>query len=213
MEKIVEKAEQREKIHVVSNPEFLEEGKAVQNIMNPDRVVIGLEKWRLKTDEVFRRLEKIYNFCQEKIIRTDVSSAELSKLASNAFLMSRVTSINALTELCEQSDADVAQVAKIVGADSRIGPSFLRAGLGVGGYCLVKDTACLVYILRSKGLDEAADFWERQLRFDEYQKRRFGRKIIQYFDGCLHKKVVLVLGNAYKADSDDCRNSPVTQVL
>lgn len=200
-------------IAIVSNPEFLEEGKALQGLLKPDRIVLGFETNKKSAIFAQKKMSEMYKFASEKIIETDCSSSELGKLSANAFLMTKVTSINALTELCETSGADVGELAKIIGSDYRIGPLFLRSSIGVGGYCLEKDTLCLEYLCRAKGLDQAADYWRRLVEFNRYQKKRFGLKVIEYFDNCLMGKKILVLGVSFKENSEDCRNSPAIEVI
>src|SRR5690606_17251133 len=162
--------------HVLSNPEFLAEGTAIKDLTNPDRVLIGGEN-----EEAVAALKAIYASWvpNERILTTNLWSSELSKLTANAFLAQRVSSINAISELCEVTGANVDEVAKAVGMDSRIGPKFLKASVGFGGSCFQKDILNLVYIARTYQLDAVADYWEQVIIMNDHQKTRFAEKIIQ----------------------------------
>src|SRR5699024_11092654 len=161
---------------VLSNPEFLAEGTAVEDLQNPDRVLIGGED-----EEAIQALVDIYAAWvpKEKLITTNIWSSKLSKLAANAFLAQRVSSINSISELCETTGADVYEVAKAIGRDSRIGPKFLKASVGFGGSCFQKDILNLVYFARSYHLHEVADYWEQVILINNHQKRRFAERIVQ----------------------------------
>ena len=160
--------------HILSNPEFLAEGTAIEDLLNPDRVLIGGETTP-EGQEAIKSLVDIYaNWVpRERILTTNVWSSELSKLVANAFLAQRVSSINALSELCEKTGADINEVARAIGMDSRIGPKFLKASVGFGGSCFQKDILNLVYIAKSYGLNEVADYWEQVIIMNDHQKRRF----------------------------------------
>ena len=155
---------------ILSNPEFLAEGTAIQDLLNPDRVLIGGE-----SEDAIESLASIYGswVSQDRILRTNVWSSELSKLTANAFLAQRISSINAISELCEHTEANVNEVAKAIGMDSRIGPKFLNASVGFGGSCFQKDILNLVYIARSYNLYAVADYWEQVIILNDHQKRRF----------------------------------------
>ncbi|RXJ46021.1 UDP-glucose 6-dehydrogenase [Gelidibacter gilvus] len=198
---------------ILSNPEFLAEGTAVQDLMAPDRVLIGGEQ----TKEGFEAIQALVDIYAtwvplENILTTNLWSSELSKLTANAFLAQRVSSINALSELCEVTGADVNEVAIAIGKDSRIGPKFLKASVGFGGSCFQKDILNLVYIAKSYGLNEVADYWEQVIIMNDYQKRRFASKIIQTLYNTISGKKIAFLGWAFKKDTNDTRESAAIYV-
>lgn len=198
---------------VLSNPEFMAEGNAVRDLEEPDRVLIGhrnSEPGRLASD----LLVEIYKnwVPAEKILTTDIWSSELSKLVSNAFLAQRVSSINSLSALCEKTEADIQEVSRSIGMDSRIGPKFLNAGVGFGGSCFKKDILCLVYLCRAYGLNEASDYWESVVKINEYQKERFVRNMISAMFNTLAGKRICLFGFGFKADTGDVRESPAIYV-
>jgi len=203
--------ENKKGIHfeVISNPEFLSEGSAVMNLLEPDRVLIGsrqTESGRKAAQEIAAIFA--HWVAADKIITSNLWSAELSKLVANAFLAQRISSINAVSALCEKTDADVAEISFAVGSDTRIGPRFLNASVGFGGSCFKKDILNLVYICRSYDLNEVADYWQAVIKINEYQQERFVRKIIkEMFNTIVGKKIVL-LGFAFKANTGDTRESP-----
>lgn len=203
--------ENKKGIHfeVISNPEFLSEGSAVMDLLEPDRVLIGsrqTESGRKAAQEIAAIFA--HWVAAEKIITSNLWSAELSKLVANAFLAQRISSINAVSALCEKTDADVAEISFAVGSDTRIGPRFLNASVGFGGSCFKKDILNLVYICRSYDLNEVADYWQAVVDINEYQQERFVRKIIkEMFNTIVGKKIVL-LGFAFKANTGDTRESP-----
>ena len=168
------------KFSILSSPEFLAEGTAVKDLLNPDRVLIGNEQTE-GGEVAAQALSEIYlNWVEnDRILTTNVWSSELSKLTANAFLAQRVSSINAISELCEVTGADVNEVAKAIGMDSRIGSKFLKASVGFGGSCFQKDILNLVYIAKSYGLNEVADYWEQVIIFNDHQKKRFAEKIVK----------------------------------
>jgi len=168
------------KFQILSNPEFLAEGTAVEDLLAPDRVLIGGDA-NEDGQKAIQSLVDIYaNWVpKEQILTTNVWSSELSKLTANAFLAQRVSSINAMSELCEKTGADVNEVAKAIGMDSRIGPKFLKSSVGFGGSCFQKDILNLVYIAKSYGLNEVADYWEQVIIMNDHQKRRFAKNIIK----------------------------------
>ncbi len=198
---------------ILSNPEFLAEGTAIQDLLDADRVLIGGEA----TPEGIKAtdaLAEIYAkwLPEERILRTNVWSSELSKLTANAFLAQRVSSINAMSELCEVTGADVQEVARAIGTDSRIGPKFLKASVGFGGSCFQKDILNLVYIAKTYGLDEVADYWEQVIIMNDYQKRRFAEKIVKTLFNTVSGKKITLLGWAFKKDTNDTRESAAIYV-
>jgi UDPglucose 6-dehydrogenase len=198
---------------ILSNPEFLAEGTAIQDLENPDRVLIGGDD----TPEgkiAIQALVDIYGtwVSREKILTTNVWSSELSKLTANAFLAQRVSSINAISELCEATGADVEEVAKAIGTDSRIGSKFLKASVGFGGSCFQKDILNMVYISRSYQLNEVADYWEQVIKINDHQKVRFAKKIIKNLYNTVNGKKITFLGWAFKKDTNDTRESAAIYV-
>lgn len=195
--------------HILSNPEFLAEGTAVQDLHNPDRVLIGGEN-----PEAIQALVDVYAawVAQENIITTNLWSSELSKLVANAFLAQRVSSINAISELCEVTGADVNEVAYAIGKDSRIGSKFLKASVGFGGSCFQKDILNLVYIARSYNLHKVADYWEQVIIMNDHQKERFADKIIRTLYNTVNGKNIAFLGWAFKKDTNDTRESAAIYV-
>ncbi len=193
---------------VLSNPEFLAEGTAVQDLLYPDRVLIGREESK-EGKKAAQTLVDIYkNWVNEdKILTTNVWSSELSKLTANAFLAQRVSSINAMSELCEVTGADVNEVAKAIGADSRIGSKFLKSSVGFGGSCFQKDILNLVYIAKSYGLKEVADYWEQVIILNNHQKRRFASNIVKTLFNTVSGKDIAILGWAFKKNTNDTRES------
>jgi UDPglucose 6-dehydrogenase len=197
------------KFQILSNPEFLAEGTAVADLHEPDRVLIGGDSTP-EGQEAVQKLVAIYAnwVSKERILTSNVWSSELSKLTANAFLAQRVSSINALSELCEKTGADVSEVAKAIGMDSRIGPKFLEASVGFGGSCFQKDILNLVYIAKSYGLFEVADYWEQVIIMNDYQKSRFAKKIVKTLYNTVSGKKIALLGWAFKKDTNDTRESP-----
>lgn len=200
--------------HILSNPEFLAEGTAVQDLLDGDRVLIGGDQKTEESKAAMQALVDIYAHWMkpEQILTTNVWSSELSKLTANAFLAQRVSSINAMSELCEVTDADVSEVARAVGSDSRIGPKFLKASVGFGGSCFQKDILNLVYIAKSYGLNEVADYWEQVIIMNDHQKRRFARNIVQTLFNTVSGKKIAFLGWAFKKDTNDTRESAAIYV-
>ena len=201
------------KFQILSNPEFLAEGTAVQDLMNPDRVLIGGDN-TAEGKEAIQALVDVYaNWVpKDKILTTNLWSSELSKLTANAFLAQRVSSINAMSELCEKTEASVDEVAKAIGMDSRIGPKFLKASVGFGGSCFQKDILNLVYIAKSYGLNEVADYWEQVIIMNNHQKTRFARNIVQSLYNTVSGKKIAFLGWAFKKDTNDTRESAAIYV-
>ena len=198
---------------ILSNPEFLAEGTAIEDLFAPDRVLIGGDT-SVEGQKAIQTLVDIYaNWVpKERILTTNVWSSELSKLTANAFLAQRVSSINALSELCEVTGADVNEVAKAIGMDSRIGPKFLKASVGFGGSCFQKDILNLVYIAKSYGLNEVADYWEQVIVMNDHQKRRFAKNIIKTLYNTVSGKKIAFLGWAFKKDTNDTRESAAIYV-
>ena len=197
------------KFEILSNPEFLAEGTAIEDMSNPDRVLIGGDPTPSGKKAVVS-LFKIYSqwVPANKILTTNVWSSELSKLASNAMLAQRISSINSLSALCEKTGADIGELSKAIGMDSRIGSKFLKASVGFGGSCFQKDILNLVYLCKFYGLHEVADYWHNVVKINDYQKSRFTQKIIDYFLSTKKTKNVTVLGWAFKANTNDSRESP-----
>lgn len=195
--------------HILSNPEFLAEGTAIVDLLNPDRILIGGENQEAITAlaNIYRRWVK-----DDQILTTNLWSSELSKLTANAFLAQRVSSINSISELCEKTGANVDEVAKAIGMDSRIGPKFLKASVGFGGSCFQKDILNLVYIARSYNLHEVANYWEQVIIMNDYQKHRFADNIIQTLFNTVNGKKIALLGWAFKKDTNDTRESAAIYV-
>lgn len=193
---------------ILSNPEFLAEGTAVQDLISPDRVLIGGDTTEEGQKAIQSLVEVYANWVsREKILTTNVWSSELSKLTANAFLAQRVSSINAISELCEKTGADVNEVARAIGMDSRIGPKFLKASVGFGGSCFQKDILNLVYISKSFGLKQVADYWEQVIIMNDHQKRRFANNIVSTLYNTVADKKIAFLGWAFKKDTNDTRES------
>tara|TARA_B100000929_G_scaffold36810_1_gene26326 strand:- start:415 stop:1830 length:1416 start_codon:yes stop_codon:yes gene_type:complete len=199
---------------ILSNPEFLAEGTAVTDLHKPDRVLIGGDVDTESGREAIQALVDVYAHwvTPDNILTTNVWSSELSKLTANAFLAQRVSSINAMSELCEVTEADVQEVAKAIGMDSRIGPKFLKASVGFGGSCFQKDILNLVYIAKSFGLNEVADYWEQVILMNDHQKRRFAAKIVKTLFNTVSGKKIALLGWAFKKDTNDTRESAAIYV-
>lgn len=198
---------------VLSNPEFLAEGTAIEDLECPDRVLIGSDE----TPTGLAAREAIVDIYaswipRERILTTNVWSSELSKIAANAFLAQRISSINALTELCEKTGADVTEVARAIGADSRIGRKFLKAGVGFGGSCFKKDILNLVYMCESQGLMQAADYWRSVVTMNEHQQSRFVQNMLTVMFNTVASKRIVLLGFAFKADTSDTRETPAIKV-
>jgi UDPglucose 6-dehydrogenase len=213
MERILTSGNGGARFDILSNPEFLAEGTAIEDLERPDRVLIG----GAETPEGQRAIQALVDVYahwvpRERILTTNVWSAELSKLAANAFLAQRVSSINAVSAICERTGANVLEVARAVGSDRRIGPDFLKAGVGFGGSCFEKDILNLVYLCEHSGLDEVARYWESVVTLNRYQRRRFVERMIRAMFNTLAGKRIAVFGFAFKADTGDTRESPAIQV-
>jgi UDPglucose 6-dehydrogenase len=193
---------------VLSNPEFLAEGTAIEDLHNADRILIGGEQ-SPEGIKAIDTLATVYSnwIPTERILKTNLWSSELSKLTANAFLAQRISSINAMSALCEATGADVDEVAQAIGTDSRIGPKFLKASVGFGGSCFQKDILNLVYLCEYYGLKEVADYWCKVVEMNDYQKRRFSAKIVETLFNTVNGKRIAVLGFAFKKDTNDTRES------
>ena len=198
---------------VISNPEFLAEGTAVQDMENPDRVLVG-GKESISGQKAIQAIVDIYAHWipRERILTTNLWSSELSKLAANAYLAQRVSSINAISALCEKTGADVTEVAHAIGLDSRIGPRFLRASVGFGGSCFKKDILNLVYLCEFYGLKEVANYWEQVVSMNEHQQTRFVSNMVSSLFNTVAGKRIALFGAAFKADTSDTRESPALAV-
>ncbi len=198
---------------ILSNPEFLAEGTAIQDLFKSDRVLIGCEETESGQKAVQALVDIYANWIpKEKILTTNVWSSELAKLASNAMLAQRISSINSLSALCEKTGANIDELSKAIGMDHRIGPHFLMASVGFGGSCFQKDIFNLVYLCKYYGLDEVAEYWHQAIKINDYQKDRFAQKIIDHFGGDLTGKTIAILGWAFKANTNDSRESAAIYV-
>ncbi len=194
---------------VLSNPEFLAEGTAIADLERPDRVLIGGED-----PGAIEALAGIYAqwVPPQRILRTNLWSSELSKLTANAFLAQRISSINSIAALCEVTGADVSEVGRAIGSDSRIGSRFLQAGPGFGGSCFQKDILNLVYLCRHFGLEPVASYWQQVVDLNIWQQQRIARLVVQRLFGTVTGKRLAVLGFAFKADTNDTRESPAIRI-
>ena len=213
MKRVLESGGSKHRFEVLSNPEFLAEGTAIADLENPDRVLVG----SAETPEGLAAREAVVGIYaewvpRERILTTNVWSSELSKLAANAFLAQRISSVNALSELCEKTGADVTEVARAIGFDSRIGPKFLKAGVGFGGSCFKKDILNLVYLCESQGLAEAAEYWNSVVEMNVHQETRFVATMLRAMFNTVAGKRVAMLGYAFKADTSDTRETPAKVV-
>ena len=193
---------------VLSNPEFLAEGTAIEDLQLPDRVLIGGERTPAG-DKAVQTLVDVYAHWvpRERILTTNLWSSELSKLVANAFLAQRISSINSISALCEATDADVDEVANAIGHDSRIGPKFLKASVGFGGSCFQKDILNLVYLCESFGLPEVAAYWQSVVSINDWQKSRFATRIVKSLFNTVAGKRIAIWGFAFKKDTNDTRES------
>ncbi|OHX64951.1 nucleotide sugar dehydrogenase [Flammeovirga pacifica] len=198
---------------ILSNPEFLAEGTAIDDLLDPDRVLIGGDDTPTGK-EAKNTLSAVYEAWvpKDRVLQTNVWSSELSKLTANAFLAQRISSINAMSALCEETEADVDEIAKAIGMDSRIGPKFLKSSVGFGGSCFQKDVLNLVYIAKSYGLTEVAEYWNQVIELNDYQKRRFADNIIKKSYNTVNDKKIAFLGWAFKKDTNDTRESAAIYV-
>lgn len=201
------------RFQVLSNPEFLAEGTAVADLQNPDRVLIGGERTP-EGDAAVGALVEVYASWvpRDRIITTSLWSSELSKLVANAFLAQRISSINSISAVCEATGADVDEVARVIGRDSRIGPKFLKASIGFGGSCFQKDILNLVYLCQHFGLPEVAAYWEHVVQMNDYQKKRFTERVVKGLFNTVTEKKIAILGFAFKQNTNDVRESPAIAV-
>jgi UDPglucose 6-dehydrogenase len=213
MSRILNANEKGIRFEVLSNPEFLAEGTAIADLEKPDRVLIGSQ---LTPEGIKARDEVVEIYAnwvpREKILTSNIWSSELSKLVANAFLAQRISSINSISALCEKTEANVSEVSRAIGMDSRIGSKFLSSSVGFGGSCFQKDILNLVYICKSYGLSEVADYWERVVLMNEYQKHRFVQNMLKVMFNTVAGKRIALFGFAFKADTGDTRESPAIDV-
>jgi len=213
MQRILDSGDGNVKFEVLSNPEFLAEGTAVADLESPDRVLVGGHDTEAGRAAVTALVDIYATWVpRERVLTTNVWSSELSKLAANAFLAQRVSSINSLSALCEATEADVAEVAHAIGMDSRIGPKFLKASVGFGGSCFKKDILNLVYLCESYGLHEVAAYWQQVVAINDYQQDRFVGSMISSMFNTVAGKVIALFGFAFKADTGDTRESPAIRI-
>jgi len=213
MERILNSNDKGLFFDVISNPEFLAEGTAISDMETPDRVLIGGRETP-SGQKAIQAVVDIYAqwVPREHIITTNLWSSELSKLVANAFLAQRISSINAIANLCEKTEADVAEVAHAIGSDSRIGPNFLKASVGFGGSCFKKDILNLVYLCDYYGLPEVADYWEQVIKMNEFQEMNFASKMVSAMFNTVAGKRIALFGAAFKAHTSDTRESPALAV-
>ena len=198
---------------ILSNPEFLAEGTAIQDLFKSDRVLIGGDESESGQTAIKALVDIYANWIpKEKILTTNVWSSELSKLASNAMLAQRISSINSLSALCEKTGANIDELSKAIGMDHRIGPKFLKASVGFGGSCFQKDILNLVYLCKFYGLEKESEYWHQVVKINDNQKKRFAQKVINHFDGHLNGKRIAILGWAFKANTNDSRESASIKV-
>ena len=205
LEEILSKSNSGNNFSVLSNPEFLAEGTAINDLLNPDRILIG-GKDKISVEI----LSKIYMnwVAPEKIIKTNIWSSELSKLSANAFLAQRISSINSISAICEQTGADVNEVSKSIGTDTRIGSRFLQSGPGFGGSCFKKDILNLIYLCDFYNLPDVSNYWKSVLKINDWQQRRITKTIVEKLFGTVSDKKIAILGFAFKANTNDTRESP-----
>ena len=209
MARILESGNSTTRFSVVSNPEFLAEGTAIQDLVNPDRVLIGGEE-NENGHKAAKTVAELYAHWvpRERILLTSVWSSELSKLVANAMLAQRISSVNSISALCERTEADITEVSKAIGMDTRIGAKFLQASVGFGGSCFRKDILHLSYLCEYYGLPEVADYWASVVRINEWQTDRFFQNILHELFNTLAGKTITMLGFAFKQDTGDTRDSP-----
>lgn len=213
IKRILEANSKGRNFQILSNPEFLAEGTAMTDLETPDRVLVGGDQ----TPEgiaAIKKLVDVYSIWvpRENILTTNLWSSELSKLTANAFLAQRISSINAISALCEETGANVDEVAHAIGTDSRIGPKFLKSSVGFGGSCFQKDILNLVYLCEHFGLPDVADYWSSVIEMNDYQKHRFARRVIATMFNTVSDKKIAVLGFAFKKDTNDTRESAAVYV-
>lgn len=199
---------------ILSNPEFLAEGTAVKDLLHPDRVVIGSANTPAgrRASEVLAGVYAAW-VPRSRITTINVWSSELSKLVANAMLAQRISSINSISAICEKTGADIEEIAKSIGLDPRIGPQYLKSGLGFGGSCFKKDILSLVYLAEGLGLHEVAEYWTQVLTLNNFQRDRFAHRVIRKLNNTLRRKKITLLGYAFKKNTADTRESPATDVI
>jgi len=214
MKQVLHANERKIQFEILSNPEFLAEGTAIQDLTNPDRVLIGGQEDTEMGRKAVERLVWVYRHWvpQQNILTTNLWSAELSKLAANAFLAQRISSINSISAVCETTGADVQEVARAIGMDKRIGSSFLNASVGFGGSCFQKDILNLVYLCERFSLHEVAAYWNQVVIMNDYQKRRFSMKIIEKMFNTISGKKIAIFGFAFKKNTTDTRETAAVYV-
>ena len=213
MHRILESNDKGLHFDVISNPEFMAEGTAVDDLNTPDRVLIGAMDSE-RGQRALKRVVDIYScwIPPERIKTTNVWSSELSKLVANAMLAQRISSINSISALCEKTEAEIADVSDAIGMDSRIGEKFLKAGVGFGGSCFKKDILNLVYLCKHYGLPEVADYWEQVVKMNDYQESRFVRRVIKNMFNTVAGKKIAIFGFAFKANTGDTREAPAIYI-
>jgi len=213
MHRILESNDKGLHFDVISNPEFMAEGTAVDDLRNPDRVLIGAMETE-RGQKALKRIVDIYSCWvpAEKIKTTNVWSSELSKLVANAMLAQRISSINSISALCEKTEAEINDVSDAIGMDSRIGAKFLKAGVGFGGSCFKKDILNLVYLCKHYGLPEVADYWEQVVKMNDFQETRFVRRVIKNMFNTVAGKKIALFGFAFKANTGDTREAPAIYI-
>jgi len=213
MERILNSKNNSIHFEVISNPEFLAEGTAISDLENPDRVLIGSKETKEGLQARDEIVEIYANWIpREKILTSNIWSSELSKLVVNAFLAQRISSINSISALCEKTEADITEVSKAVGTDSRVGSKFLNPSVGFGGSCFKKDILNLVYICENYGLYEVAEFWENVVKINDFQQNRFVVNMIKSMFNTISDKKIVLLGFAFKANTGDTRESPAISI-
>ena len=214
IKEVLEKNSNGTHFEILSNPEFLAEGTAINDMLDPSRVLIGGEK-TTKGKNAVKELVEIYSSWveEEKILTTNVWSSELSKLASNAMLAQRISSINSLSALCEKTGAEIDELSRAIGMDPRIGSQFLKASVGFGGSCFQKDILNLVYLCKYYGLEDVASYWHQVVQINNYQKTRIAKKALDELKLNNSKRQVTILGWSFKANTNDSRESPSIDVF
>ncbi|HUH65848.1 MAG TPA: nucleotide sugar dehydrogenase [Syntrophales bacterium] len=213
MEQILNLTKNSVTFDVLSNPEFLAEGSAIKDLENPDRILIGSRETKSGLAARDTLISIYANWVpRERIITSNIWSSELSKIVANAFLAQRISSINSISALCEKTDADITEVARAVGMDSRIGAKFLNASVGFGGSCFKKDILNLVYLCQHYGLQDVADYWESVVRINQFQQERFILNMLTTMFNTLADKKICLFGFAFKANTGDTRESPALYI-
>ena len=213
MERILNSQKNGVHFEVLSNPEFLAEGTAIKDLLNPDRILVGGHQ----TEEGKKAIKELVDIYAHwvplsKIITTNLWSSELSKLAANAFLAQRISSVNSISAICEVTEADITEVSRAIGTDSRIGAKFLQSSVGFGGSCFQKDILNLIYLCETYGLKEVSEFWQQVVLMNQYQKERFVNRIIRSMFNTVVDKRIAVFGFAFKANTGDTRESPAIEI-